>query len=250
MRLRYAFLVLKEHPYGQEMLRILLDRGLPPAWVIEEDSAVADEERAKFVERIAGHPLPPTIRSLVGGLATPHRQVDNHNGPACLDLLQGWQPELLVLGGTRILRPALLAIAPRGTVNAHPGLLPRLRGSASVAWALYYDLPAGCTTHLVEAGIDTGAILMQRHLPVFRGDTYEQIVRRSLTLAGELMADTLLELAAGRLRPVAQDPAGEALRVIPPELLAQARARLAEGRYSHYSPSTLAPGSPDGGDNT
>ncbi len=233
--LRFAFLVLHEHPYGREMLRLLLEKGFHPGIIIEETSDVADEERAKFLTRIGGQPVPPTVAQLVAGLGIPCRRASNHNSPACHEMLEAFKPELVVLGGTRILRPHLLAIPRQGTVNAHPGLLPHLRGSSSVAWALYRDLPIASTTHFVEEGIDTGPIILQRALPVRRGDTYEQIVRRMLTLSGELMAETLALFEGGQVQPRLQDRnVGETLRVIPPALLAEAKTRLAQGRYRHY----------------
>jgi folate-dependent phosphoribosylglycinamide formyltransferase PurN len=223
----FAYLVLEEHPYGREMLRILLERGFRPGLIIEEVSPVADEERNKFLTRIAGQPVPPTMTDLTAGLDIPHQEVEDHNSPTCRELLEAFGPEVAVLGGTRIIRPSVLSIPPRGTVNAHPGLLPQLRGSSSVAWS---------TTHFVEAGVDTGPIILQRRLPVYRGATYEQVVRRVLALSGELMADTLALLEAGEVRGTPQDPTvGETLRVIPPELLEQARTRLAQGRYSHFA---------------
>ena len=236
MRLRFAFLLLKEHPYGREMLRILLERGFVPALIIEEDSSVALEERDKFLTRIAGQPVPPPIADLVAELEIPCHAVDNHNSPDCLETLQGYGPDLVVLGGTRIIRTSLLAVPSGGTVNAHPGLLPRLRGSSSVGWALYKDLPVGSTVHFVDAGIDTGPVLLQRSLPIRRGERYEQIVRRVLTLSGELMAEALALIERGAAQPQPQDPAaGETLRVIPPELLAAAKSRLAAGHYSHFA---------------
>ncbi|MGD8397355.1 MAG: formyltransferase family protein [Anaerolineae bacterium] len=235
-KLHFAFLVLQEHPYGREMLRILLGRGFQPRLVLAEDSPLADLERQKFLTRIAGQPEPPTSDDLLSGLDIPYEKVANHNDPVCQSWLADLQPELLVLGGTRILRPPLLAIPRRGTVNAHPGLLPQLRGSSSVGWALYKDLPIGASTHFVEAGIDTGPIILRRSLAVYRTDTYERLVRRTLTLAGELMAETLALFAVGEVRGTQQDPAaGETLRVIPPECLAQAKTRLAQGCYSHFA---------------
>lgn len=235
MPLRFAFLVLEEHPYGREMLRILLEKGFVPGVIIEEVSAIADEERAKFLARIGGQPVPPRIAELVAGLGIPRHAVDDHNGPSCLERLAACDPDLVVLGGTGILRPPVLSVPPRGTINAHPGLLPWLRGSSSVAWALYKDLPVGSTVHYVDAGIDTGPILLQRELPIRRGESYEQIVRRVLTLSGELMAEALMLVEGGAARARAQDPAvGETLRVIPAELLATAKKRLATGRYSHF----------------
>lgn len=235
MPLRFAFLVLEEHPYGREMLRILLEKGFVPGVIIEEVSAIADEERAKFLARIGGQPVPPRIAELVAGLGIPRHAVDDHNGPSCLERLAACDPDLVVLGGTGILRPPVLSVPPRGTINAHPGLLPWLRGSSSVAWALYKDLPVGSTVHYVDAGIDTGPILLQRELPVRRGESYEQIVRRVLTLSGELMAEALMLVEGGAAHARAQDlAAGETLRVIPAELLATAKKRLATGRYSHF----------------
>jgi methionyl-tRNA formyltransferase len=235
MPLRFAFLLLEEHPYAREMLRILLGQGLVPNVIIEEVSEVATEERDKFLTRIAGQPVPPRIAELVAGLDVPCHAVGNHNSLDCLELLRAFAPDLAVLGGTRILRPPVLAIPSRGTVNAHPGLLPQLRGSSSVAWALYKDLPVGSTVHYVDEGIDTGPILLRRRLPVRRGECYEQIVRKVLTLSGELMAEALMLVERGTVQARAQDPkVGETLRVIPPELLAEAKRRLAEGRYSHF----------------
>jgi methionyl-tRNA formyltransferase len=235
LALHFGFLVLKEHPYGREMLRSLLERGLHPAIIIEEESSVADEEREKFLTRIAGQPVPPTIADLIAGLAIPREEVSNHNSPACQTMLEDLAPELGVLGGTRIIRSHILTIPPRGMINAHPGLLPWLRGSSSVGWALYKDLPIGSTVHFIDPGIDTGPIILQRELPVRRGDTYESLVRRMLTLSGELMAEAVAMLAAGEARTTPQDPnEGETFRVIPPELLAEGKERLAEGRYSHY----------------
>jgi methionyl-tRNA formyltransferase len=236
MPLDLVFLVLEEHPYGREMLRVMLDRGFRPALIIEEVSPVADEERAKFLTRIAGQPVPSTISSLVRRGKIPHLQVEDHNSSTCLGLVKARRPDLVVLGGTRIIRSALLEIPARGTLNAHPGLLPQLRGSSSVAWALYKDLPVGSTTHYVDDGVDTGPIILRRELPVYRGDTYEAIVRRTLTLSAELMAETLALFEQGAVRGIAQDrELGETLRVIPPTFLLEARDWLAQGRYSHYA---------------
>lgn len=236
MSLRFAFLVLKEHPYGREMLRVLLERGFCPDLIVEEDSPVADEERQKFLTRIAGQPAPPTISDLITNLDIPCREVNNHNDSACREMLKEFGSELVVLGGTRIIRPHILAIPPRGTVNAHPGLLPQLRGSSSVGWALYKDLPVGSTVHFVEADIDTGPIIVRRELPIHQGDTYERIVRRVLTLSGELMAESLALIEAGKAQTISQNKTcTETLQVIPAELLREGKSRLADGRYSHFA---------------
>jgi methionyl-tRNA formyltransferase len=236
MPLHYAFLVLEEHPWGREMLRTLLDHGVAPSVVIQEVSAVGDEERDKFLKRIEGQPIPPRLTQLIAGRKIPIYCVANHNDAACTELLQANRPDLVVLGGTRIIKPHLLEIPARATVNCHPGLLPWLRGSASVGWALYKDLPQGATSHFIDPGIDTGDIIVRRQLPVSRRDSYESLCSRVAILAAELMAETLRYFEEGDPPRVPQERGeGDTYKVIPEDLLQEGKRRLAEGRYSHYA---------------
>ena len=236
MNLHFAFLVLEEHPYGREMLRILLERDLIPSLIIQEVSEVGDVEREKFLTRIAGQPVPPRLTQLTTGRKIPFYCVANHNDATCKELLEAEKPDILVLGGTRIIKTSILETPRRATVNAHPGLLPWLRGSASVGWALYKDMKQGATAHFIDPGIDTGDIIVRRELQVYRTDTYESLNARVATLAGELMAESLIFLANGEAPREPQDRnVGETLKVIPEELLEEGKRRLAEGRYSHYT---------------
>jgi methionyl-tRNA formyltransferase len=236
MSLHFAFLVLEEHPYGREMLRILLEKGLVPSMIIQEVSAVGDVEREKFLTRMAGQPLPLRLTQLITGKKIPVYCVANHNDDTCKELLETDKPDVLVLGGTRIIKPKILEVPRRATVNAHPGLLPMLRGSASVGWALYKDLPQGATAHFIDPGIDTGDIIVKRQLPVYRNETYESINYRIALLSGELMAEALTFLSNGEAPREPQDRnIGGTFKVVPDDLLEEGKRRLAEGRYSHYA---------------
>jgi methionyl-tRNA formyltransferase len=236
MSLHFAFLVLEEHPYGREMLRTLLEKDLIPSVVIQEVSAVGDVEREKFLTRMAGQPLPPRLTQLSTGKKIPFYCVTNHNDNTCKELLAADQPDVLVLGGTRIIKPQILEVPRRATVNAHPGLLPWLRGSASVGWALYKDMAQGATAHFIDPGIDTGDIIVRRELPVYRRDTYESINGRIAILAAQLMAEALTFLSNGEAPRERQDPnVGETFKVIPDDLLEEGKRRLAEGHYSHFA---------------
>jgi len=236
MPLHFAFLVLEEHPYGREMLRILLENDLIPSMIIQEVSAVGDEEREKFLTRMAGQPVPPRLTQLVSGKKIPVYCVSNHNDDTCRDLLAADKPDVLVLGGTRIIKPKILEIPRQSTVNAHPGILPWLRGSASVGWALYEDLPQGATAHFVNPGIDLGDIIISKELAVFRNDTYESINYRIATLSGELMAEAVTSLQNGNTPRTPQDPSvGKTFKVIPEDLLEEGKQRLAQGEYSHFA---------------
>jgi methionyl-tRNA formyltransferase len=236
MSIRFAFLLLEEHPWGREMLRVLLDRGYEPDLVVQEISEAAGVEREKFLARMAGQCLAPRVVEQVRERIIPVWYVSNHNNDFCGELLAADPPDLLVLGGTRILREAILDVPRIATVNAHPGLLPLLRGSSSVGWALYKDLPQGATTHFVDTHIDEGDIILRRELPVYRGDTYEKINGRIATLAGELMAETLGYFERGAVPRSVQDRTeGETFTVIPEDLLAEGKRQLADGTYSHFT---------------
>lgn len=236
MSLHFAFLVLEEHPYGREMLRILLEQGFVPSMIIQEVSNVGDVEREKFLARMAGQPVPPRLTQLISGKKIPTFCVANHNDETCKELLEAEKPDVLVLGGTRIIKTHILEAPRRATVNSHPGLLPWLRGSASVGWALYKDMPQGATVHFIDPGIDTGDIIARRELPVYRRDTYESLNARIANLSGELMAEALTFLADGEAPREPQDRnIGETFKVIPDDLLEEGKQRLTNGTYTHFA---------------
>ena len=235
MTLNYVFLVLEEHPYGRQMLHALLEAGAAPGAVIQEVSEVADIERDKFLTRMAGQPIAARINQLLSGTGIPMYSVANHNDDTCQSLLQAEAPDLIVLGGTRIIKSHILQIPRLAILNAHPGLLPWLRGSASVGWALYKDLPQGATVHFIDPGIDTGDIIYREELPVYRSDTYESLNGRVAVLAAELMVRALGAFANEDVPRVPQSlEEGETLGVIPNELLKSGVQRLVEGTYSHF----------------
>ena len=234
---RFAFLVLEEHPYGREMLRQLLGRGFVPRVVVSEDSDLAREERVKFEARVAGHPLAPLLARQCTERAVPLERVGRHRSRDLVERLAPLDLDLIVLGGTRILRGALLDLPADGVVNSHPGLLPECRGSASPAWSVLHDLPLGATAHFCDSGVDTGDLLLRRELPVRRGATYEDLCHGTLVLAGELMAEALGAWVEGRWgelrRPQGPSPHGT-FRNAPEEVLERVRAKLAAQTYAHY----------------
>ncbi len=233
-RLNYVFMVLKEHPYGREMLRQLLAAGFEPYAIVEEDSPIGDEEREKFLTRIKGFPVAPTFTELLEGTKIERYSVPHHNKRESRELLERLKPDLVVLGGTRIIKPALLTIPKDGMLNSHPGLLPECRGSASVAWSIYYDIPVGCTVHFIDPSIDTGPIIKKQVIPVHRGDTYEKLCWETIALSGELMVYAVREWTKGTLNGIPQPAGQEALKVAPPNVLEVVHRKLGEHTYTHF----------------
>ncbi len=234
---KFAFLLLKEHPYGREMLSHILSEGFIPSIIIEEDSEIADEEREKFLKRIEGNPIAPSIQEQVKGLGIKIKSVAIHNSQQVMPLIKESELDLIVFGGTRIIRGEILDFPKDGVINSHPGLLPECRGSASPAWSVYHDIPIGSSTHFCDNGIDTGQLLLRREVLVKRGMTYEDLCFETLVLAGILMKEALMAYDEGRWSELRR-PQGESenptFRNASEEILKIVKQKLSDETYGHY----------------
>jgi len=107
---------------------------------------------------------------------------------------------------TEIIPPSVLAIPPRGIVNFHPSLLPRYRGPHPVNWAIIRgETKTGLTAHFMDAGVDTGPILLQKEVPIGLLDTTASVGRRLMELTPEMAVEVLSGLRAGTLTARPQD---------------------------------------------
>ena len=239
---RFAYLLLREHPYGREMLRQILSEGFIPSIIITEDSKIADEEREKFLIRIEGNEIAPTIEEQLSelenqGISIPHIQVPIHNSEQVMPHIRDLTLDLIVFGGTRIIRGEILDHPYDGVINSHPGLLPECRGSASPAWSVYHDIPIGSSTHFCDNGIDTGELLIRREIEVKRGMTYEDLCYETLVLAGVLMKEALMSYQERRWDEMRR-PQGTSefptFRNAPEEILQVVYEKLKQETYAHY----------------
>ncbi|MEL6299762.1 MAG: formyl transferase [Pseudomonadota bacterium] len=142
------------------------------------------------------------------------------NSPDAIALLQRYAPPVVVVYGTRLLRPDTLSSVPAPFVNYHAGLTPQYRGQHPGYWALAAGEPeaAGVTVHLVDRGVDTGAVIAQSRVPLAR--------RRD-----GLATFQLVQMAHGL--PLLLDAAEAALKG---ELVA-ARAPAGAASHNHFPPT-------------
>jgi folate-dependent phosphoribosylglycinamide formyltransferase PurN len=106
--------------------------------------------------------------------------------------LERLAPDYLVLGGGGILRPDIIGTARVGVLNAHPSLLPWVRGCGVVGHSLERGVALGATVHLVDAGIDTGPLVARRLLSVPPGPaSLADLELAAYELAAELMSDVV-----------------------------------------------------------
>lgn len=150
-------------------------------------------------------------RPLVGleadRLGLPVAQPERINSKETLRLLRQAAPEVIVVAAYgQILTEAVFALSPLGTINIHASLLPRCRGAAPINWAIIRgEVETGITTFLIEAGLDTGKILLQRAVSIGWDETAGELHERLSFLGSEVILDTLAGLEAKTLEPVAQD---------------------------------------------
>ena len=100
----------------------------------------------------------------------PVHHVENHNTPECIELVRSLRPDLAILRGSGIVKDAILGTPKIGTLNAHWGLLPEYRGVDVTEWAALSGHTIGVTVHFVDAGIDTGPMLISRQVVAQPGD--------------------------------------------------------------------------------
>jgi methionyl-tRNA formyltransferase len=113
---------------------------------------------------------------------------------------------IIVVGYGRIIPQWMLDLAPLGHINLHASLLPKYRGAAPIQWAIANgETVTGNTTMRIDAGLDTGDILLQEELAIDPDDTAVTLAPRLATMGANLLAETLRGLAEGTIKPRQQD---------------------------------------------
>ncbi|MBM3327985.1 MAG: methionyl-tRNA formyltransferase [Calditrichaeota bacterium] len=150
----------------------------------------------------------PPVKTTALTTGLPVLQPDDLNDPGFVSALAGWQPDIGVIVAFRILPPAVFGVPRLGCVNLHASLLPDLRGAAPINWALMRGLEkTGLTTFLIDKGVDTGGVLLQREEPVYPDDNADSLSERLAKLGASLMVETLDGMETGLMKPHRQSGA-------------------------------------------
>ena len=139
----------------------------------------------------------------------PVRQPERIRRPEVIEELAAWRADIMVVVGYGQIIPQAIIDLPRlGIVNVHGSLLPHYRGAAPIQWAIANgDAVTGVTTMQINAGLDTGDMLLKAELPILPNETTPELAARLAPLGAELCVRTLAGLAAGTLRAVPQNNA-------------------------------------------
>jgi len=123
--------------------------------------------------------------------------------------LAGYKPDIIVVVAYGHIIPQWLIDLPHlGCINVHASLLPKYRGAAPIPWAIVRgEQVTGVTTMKIDAGLDTGDILLKRETEIRSGDTAESLGERLSLLGADLLVQTLRALEQGEISPRAQENA-------------------------------------------
>lgn len=129
---------------------------------------------------------------------------------AAFAMIEAAQAQAMVVAAYGLILPQWVLDAPkRGCFNIHASLLPRWRGAAPIHRAIEAgDAQTGVTIMQMDAGLDTGDMLMAHELPIVASDTSSTLHDRLAVLGARLMVLALEQAAAGRLKPVKQPAQG------------------------------------------
>ena len=122
---------------------------------------------------------------------------------------------IIVVGYGRIIPPWMLELPRYGNINVHASLLPKYRGAAPVQWAIAQgETVSGVTTMLLNEGLDTGDILLQKEMPIRAEDTAVTYAPCLAEMGADLIVETLCGLQDNTVMPVPQDHAQATLAPI------------------------------------
>jgi methionyl-tRNA formyltransferase len=131
------------------------------------------------------------------------------NNPEFREQLEAIAPDaILVVAYGRIIPQWMLDLPQHGNINLHGSLLPKYRGAAPIQWAVANgETVTGVTTMRLDAGLDTGPMLLAQAIPIGEEETSVDVYENLAEVGAQLVVETLRRLEAGELFPTHQDHA-------------------------------------------
>jgi methionyl-tRNA formyltransferase len=131
----------------------------------------------------------------------PLHQPEKIRAPEVQRLLERLSPDFIaIIAYGQIIPARLLSIPKHGWINLHASLLPKYRGASPINWAIVNgETKTGLTTMRIDAGMDTGDMLLQREIDIGHAETAPELAARMSEAGAPLIEETLRVLAAGKI---------------------------------------------------
>jgi len=188
-------ILIGQAPFGRDSLAALIEQGEDIVGVIT-------------VPDLPGQKRPNPVKELALEKKLPLLQPARLKHPEAIAWVKALKPDLLVLAFvTDFVPEEMIRLSTRGGINYHPSLLPKYRGGSAINWAVISgETETGVTVHAIDAGVDTGPIILQEKVPIAPDDTVKSLYFEKLYPLGlKLLPQAVRLIREGKARPVPQD---------------------------------------------
>ncbi len=188
--------------FAEPTFEALFTTGHPVVGLVTQPDRPIGQERATTRQGRRG------MQEIARGHGIPVVQPESVNTPEGVAALTALRPDMLVVAAFgQILSNDALAAAPQGGINVHASLLPKYRGAAPVAWAIYHgETQTGVTIIRMSVRLDAGDILAQEAVDIGPEETAGELEARLASLGARLARQTVEQIAAGQAHGTRQDP--------------------------------------------
>ena len=154
-------------------------------------------------------PAPPPVKQAAFRLGLPVYQPERVRRPEAVEFLRGLSADcMVVVGYGQIIPQSVIDLVPLGIINVHGSLLPRYRGAGPIQWAILNgETRTGVTTMRIDAGLDTGDMLLKAETEIGAEENSIELGGRLAMMGARLLVETLAGLSAGTIVPEKQDAA-------------------------------------------
>src|SRR5262249_48666487 len=187
--------------FAEPTLEALLAGRHPVVGLITQPDRQAGQERGSTRQVGKG------MKNIAVALGTPVFQPESINTPEGIAGLRAMQPDLLVVAAYgQILSKDVLAVPPQGGINVHASLLPKYRGAAPVAWAIFHgEKLTGVTIIRMSVQLDAGDMLLQEAVDIGPEETAGELEARLAIVGARLAVQAVEQIAGGTAKGVKQD---------------------------------------------
>jgi len=168
---------------------------------------VTQPDRVVGQERGSTRQTGPSLKSIAEAHLVPAYQPESINTPEGVAQLGAFQPDLVVVAAYgQILSKDVLAVPQNGGINVHASLLPKYRGAAPIAWAIYHgEKQTGVTIIKMSVYMDAGDILAQHAIEIGPEETAGELEARLAPLGAKLALQVIDQIGTGTTAGVKQD---------------------------------------------
>jgi len=187
--------------FAEPTFQAVLTSPHPVVGLVTQPDRVIGQERGST--RRAQHGM----KEIASAHNIPVFQPESINTAEGIARLREFQPDLLVVGAYgQILSNEVLGVPAHGGINVHASLLPKYRGAAPIAWAIYHgETRSGVSIIKMSITLDAGEILAQEALDIDPQETAGELEARLAPLGGLLAVQVMEQIAAGTAHGVKQD---------------------------------------------